>query len=96
MQAPQVTDLEFVKLPHQSSSVGQILSVVGSLEDNRSTFCNGFPGNDFANHIQKALALFPIVLPSVLDQTNLLEKPDTSRLLKLSQSLQCFFLKKAT
>ena len=73
MQAPHVTDLEFEKFPHQASTVDQIHSVVGSLEDTISTIRNGFPGSDYTNHIQKALDLPPIVFTSVLDQISLVK-----------------------
>ena len=54
MQAPHVTDPEFETFPHQSSTVDQIPSVIGSLEDTITTIRNRFPGNDPTNHIQKA------------------------------------------
>ena len=91
MQTPHVTYPEFEKFTHQSSTVDQILSVLGTLEDTISNIRNRCLLNDSTNHIQKGLDLLPIVFRSRLDQFSLVENPDILQLLILSCFHQYYF-----
>ena len=90
IRTPHVTDPEFENIPHQRSSVDQILLLLATLEDIISDIRNRFPRKHPTNHIQKDLELLPIVFCSVLDQFSLVENPDMSQLLLLYRFFHFF------
>ena len=53
LQTSHATDSDFENFNHLPSSVDQILSVLGTLENVRSNIRNSFPLNDPTNNIHK-------------------------------------------
>ena len=78
MQTSHFIDPDSENFPPQSSSVDQVLSVSGNLQETLSNNPHGLPQNDSINHIQNNLDIFLIVFCSVLDQFSSVENPDTS------------------
>ena len=76
LQTTSETDTAYAQFPQQSSSVGQIISHLGTLEEITVSIRNRFPQNDPVSKLQKGIYLLTIIFCSFLDQFSLVDDPD--------------------